>query len=60
MALAAIGSYCSSLGEMLCPLSAVAEFPPSLNIWYFFQMEFCFEQNEVAGMAGSSIYTEVL
>jgi hypothetical protein len=31
----AIGSYCGSLGEMLCPLSAVAEFPPSLNAWYY-------------------------
>jgi hypothetical protein len=30
----AIGSYCSSLGEMFCLLSAVAEFPPSLNAWY--------------------------
>jgi hypothetical protein len=30
----AIGSYSSSLWEMLCPLYAVARFPLSLNAWY--------------------------
>jgi hypothetical protein len=30
----AVGSYCSSLREMLCPLCAVAALPPSLNALY--------------------------